>query len=141
MNDKDQQWSKPNYDAWKRGIREVASLPSPRFYFAVTVIAMVSIAYALARYGTYWPATFFIAILILIFGATAFAMQWRREGDDQSLKKPEAESTDQSDGASTPSESSGGDERRKLDRSHSPSTRGIRASVESEGRRSSDRDA
>jgi hypothetical protein len=98
MDAKQNDWSKPDYAAWKSGIREVSDLPTLRFYFAVPIIAVVTIAVSLAT-GGYGYAAFSIAVLILVFGTTAFLMQWAREGNDRQLEERAAESSDQPDGA------------------------------------------
>lgn len=94
MND-NKQWSKPDYAAWRAGLREVSQLPSPQFYFTVTVVALVAIAIALIRYGGHWSAGVIIAVLIVVLGFTVFVMQWKRDGNDHSKQVGEAEPSDQ----------------------------------------------
>ena len=80
MSDDSNRWSEPDYDGWKDIGRD---WPSPRFYFFVTVVALTVIAAMLVRDGGHWMAAVSIAVLILIFGATVFFMQWKRDGNDQ----------------------------------------------------------
>jgi len=94
MSEENPKWSKPDYAAWRKGVHEVSKLPPLRFYFAVTVSAMVAIAYCLIHEGAHWSSGFSIAVLILVFGATAFILQWRRDGNGQS-KRSTTESEDQ----------------------------------------------
>lgn len=99
--------SKPDYAAWKDGIREVKSLSSPRFYFTITVAALVVIAYFMIRFDAHWSAGLFIAVLILLFGATVFIVQWRRDGYGDATKIRTAESSDQPPGTTTIDEAEG----------------------------------
>lgn len=108
MDNKPQDWSKPDYTAWERGIRQVAVLPTPRFYFAVTVVALVMIATSLT-YANYGYAGFFIAVMILLFGATAFFMQWNRECNDRQYEERKAESPNQPERTKATPETPGGE--------------------------------
>jgi hypothetical protein len=98
MNDENRIWSSPDYDGWKKGIEEVGSLATIRFFFAVTNFSLVAIAYALIRHGECWRAGILIAVFILAFGAAAFLLQWRRDGDGKTIEESEVESKDQPEG-------------------------------------------
>ncbi|APZ91571.1 hypothetical protein Fuma_01160 [Fuerstiella marisgermanici] len=138
MDDKKDGRSQPDYAAWRAGIHEVSQLPSPRYYFTVTLAALVSIAFFLSWYGAHWSAVFSVAVLILLFGATVFILQWRRDGDGHTSEIRAVESSDQSAGAEEIDEAKEAVRRGEFHGSDTTSVSSVRASLGGEAGGGSD---
>lgn len=137
MNDNGNDWSKPDYAAWKEGIQEVARLSKPRFYFVVTVVAIVTVAVAMTYAGN-WNASLLLAILILIFGATAWFLQRKDEGDGREYEVGTAESSDQPIRTEAAAKVAKIEQCGERDRGDSTGSCGVRTPLECEAGRSKD---
>jgi len=96
---------------------------------AVTLVAVLSLHYE------QWLLAFLSALLILIFGAVALAMQRWQRNNAEKIEEREAELENQPTRTGPTSQVDRSDERSERNGSHSSRTRGVRTSLVSEKRK------